>query len=132
MPPPVECQRFFILYACAQNKRFIRIAPKFKDSFEDIDEGQSITTLLFGANHDPAAHPNPERFDIERPDKKHSSFGGGIHFCLGAPLARAEAQIAIPLLLTRFPRLRLMPGHHPIRKSLPSFNGLESLWVDTD
>jgi hypothetical protein len=98
----------------------------------DIGEGQSITALLVGANHDPAAHSKPEKFDIERQDKKHSSFGGGIHFCLGAPLARAEAQIAIPLLLTRFPKLRLMPGHHPMRKSLPSFNGFESLWVDTD
>jgi hypothetical protein len=98
----------------------------------DIEAGQSISALLFGANHDPAAHSCPAKFDIERPDKRHSSFGGGIHFCVGAPLARAEAQIAIPLLFTRFPKIRLMPDHTPTRKSLPSLNGVASLWVDTD
>lgn len=97
----------------------------------EIEEGQSITSLLFGANHDPSVHQNPEKFDIERPDKRHSSFGGGIHFCIGAPLARAEAQIAIPLLFARFPGLRLAPDYIPVRKSLPSFNGLKSLYVET-
>jgi cytochrome P450 len=96
-----------------------------------IEEGQSITSLLPGANHDPSVHQNPEKFDIERPDKRHSSFGGGIHFCIGAPLARAEAQIAIPLLFARFPGLRLAQNHIPVHKSLPGFNGLESLYVET-
>jgi cytochrome P450 len=98
----------------------------------DVEAGQSITALLVGANHDPSVHPNPEKFDIDRPNKRHSSFGGGIHFCIGASLARAEAQIAIPMLFSRFPKLRLTVGEGPTRKSLPSFNGLKSLWVDTD
>jgi cytochrome P450 len=97
-----------------------------------IEEGQTISSFLNAAHHDPSAHPHPERFDIERPDKRHSAFGGGAHYCIGAPLARAEAQIAISLLFTRFPNLRLMSNYTPTRKSLPSFNGLESLWVETD
>ncbi|WP_161557261.1 cytochrome P450 [Acidisarcina polymorpha] len=98
----------------------------------DIEEGQPITLLLFGANHDPSAHPHPGKFDIARPDAYHSSFGGGSHFCIGAPLARAEAQIAIPLLFARFPKLRLTQGEFPARKSLVSLNGIRTLWVDTD
>jgi hypothetical protein len=97
-----------------------------------IAAGQTIVSSLLAANYDPSRHPNPHKFDIERTDKRHHSFGGGAHFCLGAPLARAEAQIALPLIFTTFPNLRLMPGHTPLRKSLPDFNGLESLWVDTN
>jgi cytochrome P450 len=98
----------------------------------NIEEGQTISSFLFAANHDPSVHPHPERFDIERPNKRHSAFGGGAHYCIGAPLARAEAQIGISLLVTRFPNLRLMSNHTPTRKSLPSFNGLEALWVETE
>jgi hypothetical protein len=97
-----------------------------------IAAGQTIVSSLLAANYDPSVHPSPHRFDIERTDKRHRWFGGGAHFCLGAPLARAEAQIALPLIFTRFPKLRLMPGHTPLRKSLPNFNGWESLWVDTN
>lgn len=96
-----------------------------------IEAGQTVTLSLLAANHDPAAHHDPHRFDVERTDKHHSSFGGGTHFCLGAPLARAEAQIAIPMVFARFPRLHLASGYTPIHKSLPSFNGLESLWVES-
>jgi predicted outer membrane repeat protein len=97
-----------------------------------IAAGQTITLSLLAANYDPAAHPNPHKFDIERADKRHHSFGGGAHYCLGAPLGRAEAQIAIPLILTRFPKMRLDPQNTLSRKALPSFNGLDSLWVRTD
>jgi cytochrome P450 len=96
-----------------------------------VAAGQTITASLLAANYDPSVHPDPRRFDIERADKRHHSFGGGAHFCLGAPLARAEAQIAIPLIFTRFPKLRLMADFTPVRKTSPSFNGLESLWVET-
>ena len=68
-----------------------------------VAAGQTINAVLYAANHDPEAHPDPKRFDIERPDKRHNSFGGGAHFCLGAPLARAEAQIALSMLFERFP-----------------------------
>ena len=70
-------------------------------------------------------------FDIERADTTHASFGGGVHFCLGAPLARAEAQIGIGLLLERFPALALDPARPAQRKTAPTFNGLEALWLRT-
>jgi cytochrome P450 len=98
----------------------------------EIEACESITASLFGANHDPSVHPDPHKFDIQRPDKRHSSFGGGIHFCLGAPLARAEVQIAISLLFKIFPKLRLAPNYIPVRKSVAGFNGLKDLCVDTN
>ena len=55
-----------------------------------VAAGQTINAMLYASNRDPEAHPDPKRFDIERPDKRHNSFGGGAHFCIGAPLARAE------------------------------------------
>jgi len=94
-----------------------------------LQAGEVMTVSLLAAGHDPARHSEPHRFDIERVDTSHLAFGGGSHFCLGAPLARAEAQIAIPLLLERFPRLRLDPQHAIERKSAPVFNGLTALWV---
>jgi cytochrome P450 len=72
-----------------------------------VAAGQTINAMLYAANYDPEVHPDPKRFDIERPDKRHYSFGGGAHFCLGAPLARAEAQIALSMLFEQFPKLRL-------------------------
>ncbi len=93
-----------------------------------IKKGRSITTSLAAANHDPSVYPDPHKFDIEREDTHHQSFGGGIHMCLGAPLARLEAQIGINAFLARFPKVRLstMPGK---RRHLPSFRGFETLPV---
>jgi cytochrome P450 len=65
---------------------------------------------------------------IERADTTHLAFGGGAHYCLGAPLARAEVQIAIPLLLERFPGLSLDRQHAIEHKRTPVFNGLKALW----
>jgi cytochrome P450 len=85
-------------------------------ALEDIDDlggkripkGESVLCLLGSANHDPAVYPDkPEQLDITRPNVRPLSFGGGIHFCLGAQLARIEAEIAISTLLRRLPDLRL-------------------------
>ena len=85
-------------------------------ALEDIDDlggkripkGESVLCLLGSANHDPAVYPDhPERLDITRPNVRPLSFGGGIHFCLGAQLARIEAEVAISTLLRRLPDLRL-------------------------
>ena len=93
-----------------------------------IKPGESILTSLAAANHDPAVYPDPDRFDIERDDAHHHAFGGGIHYCLGAPLARLEARIAISTLVHRFPGLRL--ADKPLEwRRLPSFRGLVRLPV---
>jgi cytochrome P450 len=97
-----------------------------------VAAGQTITAMLYAANHDPEAHPDPKRFDIERPDKRHNSFGGGTHFCLGAPLARAEAQIALSMLFEQFPKLRLRTERPLERRTMLNFNGLKALWVRAD
>ncbi|HEY7199614.1 MAG TPA: cytochrome P450 [Candidatus Dormibacteraeota bacterium] len=71
-----------------------------------ISPGQSVVGILAAANRDPEVFPDPDRLDLGRDPNPHVAFGRGIHFCLGAPLARLEAQIALPMLLARFPALR--------------------------
>ncbi len=73
----------------------------------EIKQGQMIFVLLGAANRDPAAFPDPDRFDITRDDNKHVAFGNGLHSCLGAPLARTEARIAFLSLFERFGKPRL-------------------------
>ena len=72
-----------------------------------IREGQKIAALLGSANRDEAIFESPERFDITRNPNPHIGFGAGIHFCIGAPLARMEMSIAVPALLARFPGIGL-------------------------
>jgi cytochrome P450 len=73
----------------------------------EIPAGTLAFVLLAAANRDPAQFPRPEHFDVSRKPNEHVSFGAGIHFCLGAPLARLEGAIAIQSMLDRFPRLQL-------------------------
>jgi cytochrome P450 len=84
--------------------------------------------LLRAANRDPAVFPDPEKFDISRKRQAHMAFGGGAHICIGAPLARLEAQVAIARLFARFPDLRLAdPAAEPVWRTLPFFRGLTRL-----
>lgn len=75
-----------------------------------ICEGQRLFAFMNSANRDPDAFADPERFDIGREPNAHLTFGHGIHFCLGAPLARLEAQIAATRLAERLPDIRLSGG----------------------
>jgi pimeloyl-[acyl-carrier protein] synthase len=70
--------------------------------------GYRVNLLIGAANRDPAQFSDPDRLDVTRPNaSQHLSFASGIHYCVGAPLARLEAQLAIGALLRRFPELRL-------------------------
>ena len=80
---------------------------------QNIQRGQRVMLMLGAANRDPAQFPNPNQLDICRQPNRHVAFGYGIHFCLGAPLARLEGQIAINAILRRMPNLRL--AGQPIR-----------------
>ncbi|WP_163155619.1 cytochrome P450 [Bradyrhizobium uaiense] len=93
-----------------------------------IPKGESVLCLLGSANHDPAVYPDhPEKLDIQRPNVKPLSFGGGIHFCLGAQLARIEAEIAISTLLRRIPDLRLDDAENPEWRPTFVLRGLKRL-----
>ena len=79
------------------------------------------------ANRDRARYADPGRFDPARPLLPHVAFGAGIHFCIGAPLARLEMQVALPILFKRLPGLRLAAP--PRYRNAWHFHGLESLPV---
>jgi cytochrome P450 len=93
-----------------------------------IERGESMTASLAGANRDPEIYPEPDRFDIEREDTHHQSFGGGRHFCLGSHLARLEAQETLSALLTRFPRITLLKNEFEYAAN-PSLRGFSKLRV---
>ncbi|MDJ0822778.1 MAG: cytochrome P450 [Paracoccaceae bacterium] len=98
----------------------------FSHSFK---RGDQVALLLAAANRDAKAWPNADRFDPNRPLTTSTSFGGGLHFCVGAPLARLELQIALPLLFQHNPNLRL--ADPPRYANSYHFHGLESLMVTT-
>jgi cytochrome P450 len=82
-----------------------------------IGKGAMVVTALGAANRDPAQFADPDRLDVTRRDVRHISFGYGIHFCLGAPLARVEGQIALGTLLRRAPGLTLAEASPEWRES---------------
>lgn len=93
-----------------------------------VGKGESLSVSLAAANRDPDVYPEPDRFDIERDDTHHQAFGGGRHLCLGAHLARLEAQEAILGLLDRFPVLEHGSGGHRYA-GVPTFRGMTDFWV---
>lgn len=104
-------------------------------AFEDIEirgktiqQGDGVWIVFHAANRDPEVFDNPDKFDIQRENAgKHLGFGGGIHYCLGAPLARLEGAIAIPSLVKRFPDMQLTTNH--LEYDTHSFHGFKSIPV---
>jgi cytochrome P450 len=92
-----------------------------------IAAGDSVLCLLGSANRDPAAYSDPDRLDIKRVNVRPLSFGGGIHYCLGAQLARIEGEIAIGTLLRRLPNLRLDDVDNPDWRQTFVLRGLNKL-----
>jgi cytochrome P450 len=91
---------------------------------------QQMFLSLRAANRDPDAFPQPDRFDISRRNAPHVAFGGGLHLCIGAPLARLEAQVALSSFFNRFPNVRLAnPDGKPEWRRIPFFRGLKELIV---
>ena len=102
--------------------------------YEDVEvmghvlpAGSRVACLLGAANRDPRAFDAPHRFDPDRAGPAHVSFGAGLHFCIGAPLARLELQVALPVLWSRLPGLRL--ADRPRYADIYHFHGLERLMV---
>jgi cytochrome P450 len=96
----------------------------------DIPAGTQIFLSLGAANHEAAIFPQPSDFNIGRDNAgKHISFGHGIHFCLGARLARLEAQIALEALTRRIPGLRLEPDQQLEYSPNMTFRGPAELYV---
>lgn len=92
-----------------------------------LKQGERVGLLLGAANRDPRAFTNPGGIDVKRTPNPHVTFGAGIHFCVGAPLARLELRVALPILFERLPGLRL--AEPPRYRDAFHFHGLEALRV---
>jgi cytochrome P450 len=93
-----------------------------------VPNGQFVTLMLGGANRDPDVFPDPHEFDVRRENARdHLAFSAGIHFCLGASLARLEGAVALRKLFERFPDLAL--AGDPVRRPLRVLRGYEHLPV---
>ena len=92
-----------------------------------LKKGETVGLMLGAANHDAAKFESPEQFIPTRDPNPHVSFGAGIHFCIGAPLAKLEMLVAVETLFQRLPHLRLAEA--PLYKDVYHFHGLESLKV---
>ena len=95
-----------------------------------IAAGQRILAIVGAANRDPQAFASPDKLDIGRDEVSHLSFGRGIHYCLGSPLAILEGRIAFTSLLARFPSMRL--ASEPVFKEQIVLRGVEELWVEIE
>lgn len=106
-------------------RRWVLEDMDYKDRF--FKQGTQFGLMFGAANRDPARFPNPHQLDITRADNPHLSLGGGIHYCLGAPLARLELQIAFSTLLHRLVNLRLI--EEPVYRDTYVIRGLKELKV---
>ncbi len=96
-----------------------------------VPKGAKLVLLIAAGNRDPAVFESPHRFDPDRTDLQHLGFGGGIHYCFGAPLARLEVQVALAALARRLRNPRLTVDPPPYRPS-PVLRGPMHLHLEID
>jgi len=94
-----------------------------------LRQGETVFQMINAANRDPAHFDDPETFDIERPARRNLAFGHGIHFCIGAPLARLEGQVVFEALVERLPGIRLLDDRPAWATGKPTVRILERLPV---
>jgi cytochrome P450 len=105
LPPAVEELLRFVSPVQMSEQRYVIRDLEFHG--QSLRRGDCIVAWLGAANADPARFPDPEKLDLSRSPNPHVSFGSGLHYCLGAQLARVEAQVGFGRLFTRYPRLAL-------------------------
>ncbi len=106
-----------------------RLSPSDRElGGKQIRKRQAVIAIMAAANRDPERFPDPDRFDIKRVDNRHLAFGYAAHFCFGAPLARAEGQIAFEVMLRRLKKTRLEHQSLVWRNNL-GLRGLMSLRI---
>lgn len=106
-------------------RRVVRHNTKFRG--QELRAGDLVMAFLGSANRDPRAHDRPDELNVQRSGSAHVSFGHGIHFCVGAALARVEAPEALRTFLRRFPTVELVPDHPPVWARNLTFRQLASL-----
>lgn len=107
---------------------FTRFAMEDITAFgHDFKKGDTVGLLLAGANHDPHKYPEPEKLDPVRGGIGNLSFGAGLHFCIGTPLAKLEMSVALPILFAKYPDMKL--AEQPVYADRYHFHGLEHLNV---
>jgi cytochrome P450 len=118
----------FVSFAQVTKPRYAREDLQFYG--QAIGAGQIVLACLASANFDPTVFESPQELDLRRHPNRHMAFGAGIHYCLGAKLARVETEIALQRLFTRFPDLRLAVTRSQVRYlSRPGTRGLAALPV---
>jgi cytochrome P450 len=111
-----------------KQRNFRRVKKSHSFGGADFEEGQMVFQLIGSANRDPLKFEDPNRFDITRPENDHLSFGSGIHFCLGAPLARMEARVILETLQSHLPECRL--ENRPLLwQERVQLRGPRELWI---
>jgi len=109
-------------------KRLVKQPARVGDV--DLAPGDRVLLILGSANHDETVFEEPEAIDLHRPNgRNHLAFGLGIHFCLGAPLARLEAQVVLEELTRRFPGMRLVDGQRFVYPPNTTFRAPQQVWV---
>jgi cytochrome P450 len=131
MPAAVE---EFLRYDSPVERALVRFATREAELGGcPVQHGDLVIGLLGAANRDPRHFDQPATLDLDRPSPRHLAFGQGVHYCLGAPLARLEAEIALNTLLQRLPGLRLaVPASELAWRTVPMFRALAALPVAWD